>query len=499
MEYLPIQGRNFGPAALLTSSQKEEQGEWRKMKVLEKRENRGKVVSISYDPYKEDACVVAWSNDLEGIKAHDAKETMFKINSPFQFNSVRHRSDGALIVYAVGERGKVCVIDNQGKRLREFAHHRGTVLGAVFTCDKVGIASWGVDRQICLTSLATQEPVFSKSDAHDGAIFAGDTSMDNENLLATGCSDGIIKIWDIRLEKSALDIDLGQSGNVGGVSCLKFIPGTSNRIMYGTTLGHLRSVDLRLTNNENTAKLFSASTPHSKAVSDICFSNKATRVITVGLDGKLCISESLELNSLYSSHETCGGLTSVGCIDSGKEIAFGSENGILTRKVSADFTSVTETLFEQGAHWSLPTQKREIITPVIHKRTDFYLRTFSYKKSLLSALDEYEQKGEDSKVDNLYPLLEELFQRNALRIALSSWNERDLTRFLVYCITHMRHRQRCALIVSILEVVNEIYSEELIKSETIRDIFGGLKGDLKLYLESIRKSNSLVATIDGFL
>mmetsp|Transcript_26856 Transcript_26856/g.41858 ORF Transcript_26856/g.41858 Transcript_26856/m.41858 type:complete len:501 (-) Transcript_26856:87-1589(-) len=500
MEYIPIHGRSFAPVQALSQSQGEEQKRWKAMKVLDSRENRGRVVSIAYNPSTDQECVVTWTNQIEKLRTGDAKETLFRTSSSYNYNSARYRSDGELVVYAVGDRGKVVVSDNQGKHLREFAHHSGSVLDARFTHDKVHIASWGSDRQIVVTKLATQEAIFRAREAHEDTIFAGDVCYDNDNLLASGCGKGIVKIWDIRCEKSVAMIRSICSVS-RGISSLRLVPRSFTKLVCGGISGSLQSFDLRITAHQDSVEPLASKNAHSKAVSDMCFYGNNTNVVTVGLDGKLCVSGISDLVALYSHHEACSGITSVDSTSKGEEIAIGFENGAFTRKISANFSSVSGTL-DQGikSHWSRPTKVAEKPRHPSLSASNLNFKDFSFKKALIASLDIHETTEEShEKSDQLFVLLEELFHANTIRIALAGWDESQVSRLLVYLVTHMRHRHRFNLIVHTLEVVNEIYSEELVKSSTVRKIFAGLKKDLQFQLVNIRKCSSLSSMLDCFL
>ena len=504
MEYQPIKSRHFGAALSISAVHRDEHNLWSNMKELDGRARRGRVVSIDYSPKSNENSVVAWSNEIECLFPHDAKDTKFKINTPFSYNSAQFRSDGDLIVYTVGDRGKIEVVDRNGKLLRSFIRHTGSATGAVFTVNKINIASWGVDRRLCISDLSTEDLVFNQTDAHLNTIFTGSASWEHQDIVATGCGSGEIKLWDIR-HKSPVQVICSHSKDA--IYKVKFIPGQSSlKLASGSSSGDLRIYDIRKLHaqHENPSSINSpaevvcSSRSHSKAISEICFAKEGSRVLTSGFDGKLCIHDTNDLSTIFVSQECKTGITAMGCTNDGSEISIGQDDGKLTRKIlkklhraDTDLTGEDNVL-----HWSKPLEP--VSTTKDHQSlTDKHLRAFNYKSSLLSALLEYE-KDPSELHDPLYAVIEELLRRNALRIALSGWKEDEVVRLLVYLITHMRHRERCALMITAFEVVHEIYSEELIKSSQISTLYSNMASDVHLFLRNIRRFGELSAVLDSF-
>ena len=508
MDYRPLQGRSWGSPSTLSSTLKDEHNTYSSMKVLEERLKKGRVVSIKYSNDANQSLLVSWNNEMESMNVYDAKETIFRSNTPHSYNSAEFRSDGSLIVYTVGDKGKFEVIDTRGKVLRAFRCHNGSATGATFTSSRVQIASWGVDRKVCLSSLATEQTIHDFNDAHDDTIFSGCASMEHDDMLATGCGSGFIKLWDLREKNAVLSCKAGVDTTNCALYKIKFVPNMSYfHIACGTSSGHLQLFDIRNlgsgasadTSNHPSTFCMRTSQPHAKALSDFCFAKNGSRIISGGLDGRVVVHCTDNLQPIFVSHESLLGISSLGCVEDGSEISIGHENGKLTRKIIQNLHS-SQVNLDDGklqSHWSKPLGPRLRHARSEQTKADAYLRAFSYRKALIAALDDFEKKR-DNADELLYAIIEELLRRKALRIALSAWNEKYLIRFFIYLTTHMRHRGRCLLMVTTIEVICEIYSEEIVKSSKISMIIQSIEKDSELMLDNVQSCGKLTAMLDSF-
>eukprot|EP00759_Apiculatamorpha_spiralis_P013154 PhF_6_TR19944/c0_g1_i4/m.29028/K14549/UTP15; U3 small nucleolar RNA-associated protein 15 len=488
--YKPLIPRNFSSATISPEDTIEKQ-KWQSYRELGSLTKYGHVVAIDYSPSEPHNCLAAWGNDMQAMGPLDNTEITFHASAAHGFHSARYRSDGKLAVFTVGDRGRVQVYDTSGNVIRTFNHHRQIAWGAAFTADKIHVASWSGDRSVLVCSLATEDVVYCAKQAHQDAVKCGDTHPVDKFIFATASSDREIRLWDQR------------SGNTpsmvlpipGVAHTLRFAP-LENLLVCGVASGAVLVFDPRAP-EEPVFRL----TPHSKAVTAMAFAENGTRLLTGSLDR--CVKV-LDTTKSYKQvctlgHYACG-VMSVGIAPNGAELAVGREDGTLVR-YAADGVSILDDYLQdepKRQHWARPTPVDA--TPKTKEPSyDYAMRSFSYKAALVNALKavDHTSGGETlDAADAPYAVLEDLMRRNGLRVALAGWTEDEVYTLFTYLLPSLRHRNRTNVVITVLEIVNEIYCEELMKSHRLMTILKALHADLEVHLSNLMEMDSLCASLD---
>ncbi|KAG2466969.1 UTP15 protein, partial [Polypterus senegalus] len=120
-----------------------------------------------------------------------------------------YRDDGKLLV-AGSEDGLVRVFDLAGREaLRKFSGHTKAVHVANFTSGKYHIFSGGDDYSAKYWDMSTASELISY-DEHTDYVRCGAASKLNPDMFVTGSYDHTVRVFDARTDKSVLNMDHGQ-------------------------------------------------------------------------------------------------------------------------------------------------------------------------------------------------------------------------------------------------------------------------------------------------
>jgi len=491
MSYQPLALRSFTSEETLTPAELEEKAQWGSFRDLSSTTKFGRVITTSYNPVCPHSCFVMWSNEMGAMLPLDTEEVVFHQTAPHGYGHARYRRDGEILVYSVGDRGNVHVITKAGDSIKSMQHHRHSVKVVGFTYDKIHVASWGLDCVVNVCSLGTGDIVFTAPQAHSDGCLAGDTHPTESNILCSGSSDNIVKIWDIR-EKGTSQAAMVLPVETA-VHSLRFAPQGGDLLACGGVS------TLYVFDRRSTKPVFRV-TPHAKAIVDMCFTQDGSRLLTASLDRSFRVMDATNgYRTVFAPAPLPTALTAIAISPDGAEMSIGREDGVLTRRIAGGFRSADDEAADEigkqprPQHWARSTlndvgalpRKREA-------RYDYELRSFSYRNALITSLNE--PKSGDNDVP--FAVLEDLLQRNGLRVALAGWNEEEIFLLLKYLIPNMKHRQRTQLIIVVFEIVLEIYCEELVKSERLMTIVRALHADLEVHEANLEEMEIVSAALD---
>lgn len=115
------------------------------------------------------------------------------------FCSSFHPSESIIASSCIdGEIAVHCFVENTTRETVQFSNHNAAVRSITFTKDGQGIFS-GCSKGTLQKSTPEGKLILRRINAHSDSINV--VKCLDDNLLATGCDEGVVKIWDCRTRK----------------------------------------------------------------------------------------------------------------------------------------------------------------------------------------------------------------------------------------------------------------------------------------------------------
>lgn len=340
--------------------------------------------------------------------------------------ALKFRSDGELFA-ASDEQGKLNLFQVSRKTLLRTYKHPAPVYGVCFAEKAFKVVSGCDDRTVRVWDMTMKHPVVTWADAHEDYIRS--VTELTENVVISGGLDGKIKLWDLRTQVKAAELD-----HLAPVSALLTVSGYSL-----VSAGHTRVTNWDI----RTLSPVTNYIPHSKNITSLALNSTKEKLLTGSLDCNLKV-HSLEDAKVLHSIKYPGPIATVTLTYDDAHLVVGMTDGKLSvrqRKHSkaplAKVSENPEDLFI--ANWKqaeLEKPKRTVKDYSFFRRGMYSkpdAEDLTLDKQVRTKLQEYDKllkKFRYSEVldcvlktdrpDLVVSILQELAQRNALADALKN-------------------------------------------------------------------------------
>uniref|UniRef100_A0A7S1IQT0 U3 small nucleolar RNA-associated protein 15 C-terminal domain-containing protein n=1 Tax=Eutreptiella gymnastica TaxID=73025 RepID=A0A7S1IQT0_9EUGL len=263
--------------------------------------------------------------------------------------------------------------------------------------------------------------------------------------------------------------------------------------------------------------LFSACN-HQKAITSLTYNSSGSRLLTGALDQFVKVYSTTSYAVVHSFPYPAP-VQAVALSPDDRDLVVGMADGKVTinaRPIGAQRAAPKDDLFEShgGALFEIPPQhkwRRSINTHADEndiklegkhsKRMegyDYHFRKFAYHKALDQALNYHKRNENDPDEDSrlaVLSVLEELFRRNGLRIALHGRTDASLLPILKFIDLHILDPRSCSLLVSVLEVIIEIYAGVIKQSVKVELLMQSCLNKVRKHVAHLQQ----MAMVDGML
>lgn len=283
-----------------------------------------------------------------------------------------------------------------------------------------------------------------------------------ENMISTGSYDHTIKIWDVKTNK--LIQTLNHESPVE-----KIIKHPTSPLIITSGGNYFKVWDM-LTWKSSTFKT------HQNTITSLAINKNGTRLFTGGLDSKVRIYDVNDYSIVHTiSFENP--IVSMAIDENENRLITGTTGGIM--KATRKDKLVSESEYKYDVLTTL--NYRNMISSLIQEQVlkmkeeddekllslqkySKYLRKFDYKSALNECI-------KDGNPTHIVSLIQEINNRNELYNAVESRNEDELIPILKFIIENIQHPNYSNVITTFTEVVLDIYTEILNKSEKVNKYF----------------------------
>ncbi|XP_039614384.1 U3 small nucleolar RNA-associated protein 15 homolog [Polypterus senegalus] len=374
-----------------------------------------------------------------------------------------YRDDGKLLV-AGSEDGLVRVFDLAGREaLRKFSGHTKAVHVANFTSGKYHIFSGGDDYSAKYWDMSTASELISY-DEHTDYVRCGAASKLNPDMFVTGSYDHTVRVFDARTDKSVLNMDHGQP-----VESVLLFP--SGGLLVSAGGRYVKVWDL-LKGGQQLVSLKN----HHKTVTCLCLSSSGHRLLSGSLDRHIKVYSTTSYKVVHS-FDYATSVLSLALAPEDEVIAVGMTNGILNirhRKQTEEKLLMENRkrrkpayrYYVRGKNYRPKQDDLLVSKPVkMHlKKYDRQLKSFEVTKALDTVLEPHIRiKTPEVTV----AVLQELNRRGTLMNALAGRDEKNFSILLNFLIRHIVDPRFARILITVADMVLDIYGSILGQSAVI--------------------------------
>lgn len=377
--------------------------------------------------------------------------------------SGRFRSDGQLLV-AGCEDSVVRLFDVSGKvALRMFRGHTKAVHVTDFTSGRYQILTASDDYSCRLWDIPNAKEVTAFRE-HADYIRCGVTSKLNSDLFITGSYDHTIKLFDARVNKSAMTMDHGQP-----VESLLLYP--SEGLLVSAGGRYVKVWDL-LKGGQPLVSLKN----HHKTVTSLCLSSSGQRLLSASLDRHVKVYNTTNYKVVHN-FDYAASILSLGLAPDDESIVVGMTNGILSIKHRKSTEESTESssqqrrrpsyrVFVKGKNY-FPKQDDYLVSKPVKQHLANYdkqLKKFNVSKALDTALQTWTRHR---KPEITVAVIKELDRRGTLKNALAGRDEQQLSQLLNFLIGNLVDHRFAPVLVTAAEMILDVYQSVVGQSPVI--------------------------------
>lgn len=283
-----------------------------------------------------------------------------------------------------------------------------------------------------------------------------------ENMICTGSYDHTVKVWDLTSNK--LIQTLNHDKPVESIIKHPTAP------LIFTSGGNYFKVWNMLTWQSTTYKT------HQNTITSLVINKNGTRLFSAGLDAKVRIYDVNDYSLVHTlSFESP--IVSMGIDENETRIITGSTGGItksvrkekLVSEKNLKFDTLTTENYRNMINSYvkeeiLKMKEQEDGKTITLKKYATNLRSFDYKSALNEVI-------KDQNPVHIISMIQEIHNRNELYNALESRNEEELIPILKFIIQYIQDPTYSKIVIHFTEVVLDIYTEVLSKSEKVNKYF----------------------------
>eukprot|EP01095_Lingulamoeba_sp_RSL-Kostka_P017661 TRINITY_DN932_c0_g1_i1.p1 TRINITY_DN932_c0_g1~~TRINITY_DN932_c0_g1_i1.p1 ORF type:complete len:612 (-),score=157.10 TRINITY_DN932_c0_g1_i1:71-1696(-) len=462
-----------------------------------------------------------------------------------RFSEVVHacdfRKDSKLVV-AGGADKLVQVFTLQNRSiLRTFKGHTATVTTTKFSnYDITKIISGSEDKTIKILDIPTEKTIISIKGHKD--FIKGIEEID-DNIYLSASYDGTIKLWDIRTDVSEASgstsltfsqpsseiihgepIEVLQSFKNNPIDNNSNSNNNNNNTMFATAAGdHFKVWDL-LKGEE----LFHVSN-HQKLITSLGIDETGTRFFSGSIDQHVKIYD-VENYKVLHSIKYPAPIMSIGVSPGSTHVVVGMSDGTLSIKNRKNNGNDEQDLFNSknyymnplpGSVFQLPslqeffTPKKKTIRAGTYKFftrgknvkvSDYDYKVEVSKKVKLNIYEKFLKKYQyrdalDSVLETNNPiiimsLIDELYQRNAVQIAISKRSSNELIPLLNFIVTYITHPRYTSTLIPLSHLILDTYSVILGQSNEIDLLFFKIQQKLHQEIKLQKNMFSLLGYLE---
>ena len=359
-----------------------------------------------------------------------------------------------------------------------FSPHEAQVLSG---SDDTTVKLWDLSTQQCIHTLP----------AHTDYVRSALYHPTDPNLILSGSYDSTFRVHDVRIPSDSANVITMRHGGAPVEDILAFPSGG-----VGVSVGGpiLRVWDMAM------GKCLRALSNHQKTITCASFDGSKRRVLTGGLDQMVKVYDVEEWKVVHTMRYPSP-ILSLAVSPDDTHIAAGMTDGTLSvrrrdpkasetatedtkqaalAKGSYEYFADMETVFGQGHVKAKGKDLAPVVGPAdefkVERRRKEKLKTFekqlkAFKYS--AALDAGLKK--DIRPSTTFALIQELVQRDGLRIALSGRDDVTLEPILSFIVRHITDPRFGEMASQVAGVVIDIYTPVLGQSPTIDEMLGRIQ------------------------
>lgn len=505
---------------------------WDSFQLTSSKTQFGQVKSIHICPTAPHEIAVAC---LDQVAVYDALtyDLVFRdMHFKDGVNCCQFRADGQLLT-AAGNDPVIRVWARKVSLVRLLRGHTAAIHQTAFLPNNIHVFSCSDDMTAKIWDLATQESIATMK-GHSDYVRAGASHPTNHHLLATGSYDKLVRVWDTRVDggKSVLQLRHREpvealawhpSGNFvastagNTVSVWDVVSGRAEQLNDTPPLPQEDDIFGSVGQCGDVKPVFSACN-HQRAIPTLTYNPSGSRLLTGGLDEFVKIYNTTTYTVVHSIPFSAS-VQAIALSPDERNLVVGMVDGkvaIHSRPLGAKGSAPKDELFEHHGGYLFkpkpkPNWQRVIGTAPSEqdlriekqrqkrlKKYDHNLGKFRYHKALDTVLANYkENKEKESQEARLVviTMLEELYRRNGLRIALHGRTDVQLRPLLLFISETILDPRYTTVLSSVIEVTMEIYAGVLTQSALCDTILTAILKRLKLHLRSLRE----MTLVDGML
>ncbi|XP_030029481.2 U3 small nucleolar RNA-associated protein 15 homolog [Manduca sexta] len=360
------------------------------------------------------------------------------------------RADGKLLVAGSEESG-VKLFDVQSKSLlRVFTGHTGPVHRTFFTKDQLKVISYSDDKSVSLWDISTEERIANFSE-HTDYVRAGAPSPISPDIILSGSYDHLVKLYDCRSNETVLTVNHGSP-----VESTLFLPSGGLFISAGGT-------EIKVWDIFNGGKQLANISQHHKTVTSLRLATNNSRLMSASLDRHVKIYD-ISTFKVVHSIDFPNAILSMAISEHDDILAVGMVDGIISvrkRERPAQNKEERRNLLKFAPdHLKAKAQEVSMSTAKATKMPEYdvLLRKMEFGRALSVGLRTYTATKYPEKTA---ALIQELFRRGVLHIAMDSLNEKCIGAMLKYLIKNLGEIRFTRTIIDAANVFIDVFESQL--------------------------------------
>jgi len=431
-----------------------------------------------------------------------------------------YRGDGKML--AAGDDAGTVQIFDLGSRavMRTFRGHQRAVHVARFTPDGSNVFTASDDQRAICWDVAAETQV-RRFDGHTDFVRCGALNPNSPKLLVTGSYDHTVRLWDVNSPKCIMELQ-----HAAPVEDLVLLPGGG---MLATASGNTMSVWDILSGG----RVLQTVCAHSKTITSLCADASGSHLLSASLDHMVKVYE-LRRYKVVGSLKYAAPLLSVALSPASSHLVVGmSDNSLCVRRqatgsreagaggaearsrngeasdlqnvglpgqVAADKSAPlpqdgsTYRYFLRGRNHA-PQPGQMVVERASANRLSSFdkaLKSFKYHEAFDAALI-------NGSPDIVVAVIEELVQRNGLRIALQGRDQHTLEPVVAFLVRQITAPPFAAVLIGVANLLLDMYAPVLGKSAAIDELFVKLRNTLEAEMRLQAELAQLMGAMDVLL
>jgi len=413
-----------------------------------------------------------------------------------------YRGDGRLLV-AGGDEPVVQLFDVTQFNLdlkRSFKGHKAAVHVCRFLSDNVRLFSGSDDKTVRVWDIATQSQLITFTD-HQDYIRCGAASPASRDLLFTGCYDHTVKLFDTRCQSAVLSVDHGFP-----VESLVVFPGGGLVVSAGDNF-------IKVWDILSGGRLLTTLNTHHKTVTSLCFCSSHQRLVSASLDRHV---KFYDVNTYKVVHtlDYPSAILSVAVAPNDSLLTVGMADGLLSIQRRKDDKEVEAEMEDRRRRKQASKSRfRYSRASIAYKPAKEDTHVVHVKKSKLAPYDRMFKRFEYSKAldasmslmircrtpEITISVMKELIRRRALKASLAGRQEKSIQIILKFLLKNLCDQRFNATVLDVLNIVIDLYHEELCSSPVLQEMFQQVRCVLKAERELCQASMELLGALDTIM